>query len=413
MTNLYIFNINSRGALYGIGTYIGNLIECGKKMGMVVHLVEINTTDKELSIKTDKGVRYIKMPGSSYPVNIDYREYLKKLQISACFILKGIINNDEENIFHLNRMEFLELAKGLKENFKGKIILTLHYTEWSRTLLGDKRKLNKIIRKNPANLSTEELNIYEEVERGRELINSYCDKVIAISQHSYDDIISVYHANPAKVFLINNALKDSFRTIPDNKKYEFRKKYFIEEDEIVLVFAGRLDEVKGIYILLEAFAKVLKQNPKCRLLIAGSGYIEPIIDKHGDISSRISYLGFIPRKELYLLYSIADMGVVPSIHEEFGYVAIEMMMHALPVVASNSTGLSEIVEDGITGLTFEIGHGKKNMKKSSDDLAEKLLLLINDGNRCKYYGKNGRKRFLNQYNIKTFQKKIIDVYTGF
>lgn len=413
MKNLYIFNINSRGALYGIGTYLVNLIEYGKKRGMAVHIVELNATEKELFVKTVKGIRYIKIPGPSYPVNVNYKECLKKLQISSCFILKGIINNDEENVFHLNRMEFLELAKGLKENFNGKIVLTVHYTEWSRTLLGNKKKLNRIIRKNPENLLPDESKIYEEVKRGKELINSYCDKVIAISQHSYNDIISVYRANPEKVFLVNNALKDSNRSIPDDNKNEIQRKYFIAEDEIVLIFAGRLDEVKGIYILIDAFAKVLKHNPNCRLLIAGSGNFEPIIDKSGDISSKISYMGFVPKKELYRLYFIADIGVVPSIHEEFGYVAIEMMMHGLPVVASNSTGLAEIVENRITGLTFEVKNGKKNIKKSPYDLAEKLLLLINNRSLCEEYGKNGRKRFVDHYDIKTFNKKITNVYKDF
>lgn len=53
------------------------------------------------------------------------------------------------------------------------------------------------------------------------------------------------------------------------------------------------------------------------------------------------FTGYVNQRTLSDLYSVADIGVVPSLHEEFGYVAIEMMMHRLPVIVNATTGLAE------------------------------------------------------------------------
>lgn len=64
--------------------------------------------------------------------------------------------------------------------------------------------------------------------------------------------------------------------------------------------------------------------------------------------SKIYFTRIISKKILYQLYSIADVGVVPSTYDGFGFVVVEMMMHKLLVVVNNSIGVSEIVNDGVT-----------------------------------------------------------------
>ena len=61
------------------------------------------------------------------------------------------------------------------------------------------------------------------------------------------------------------------------------------------------------------------------------------------------FTGKLSKQELYQFYQIADVGVMLSKHEQCSFVAIEMMMHGIPIIASDSTGLDEMVSDGING----------------------------------------------------------------
>lgn len=70
---------------------------------------------------------------------------------------------------------------------------------------------------------------------------------------------------------------------------------------------------------------------------------------------------FYKNKKLFELYSIADIGVLLSIHEEFGYTAIEMPMYKIPHIVNKTTGLAEIVEHQICGLTTMIKWGNEKI----------------------------------------------------
>ena len=413
MKNLYVFNVNTRGAMYGIGTYIEQLAKCSIKKDMNVYIVEINASCEEFKVETKNGIRYIYIPWPSvYPSGLGFARLLTIIQNYIPFFLKEFVKQGDENIFHLNRMEFLPLAKNLKAYFDGKIVLTMHYTNWSMLLLGDKTKLRRILKKHPDSLVASERQIYDEVIEGRELINDYCDKIIAISQHSYNDIISVYEANPEKVVLINNALQDHYRPASEEKKTSIRQEFHIGANEMVLIYAGRVDEVKGIFVLVAAFIEILKTHPHCRLIIAGSGQLDAVMEQAKYVASKITFTGFVPKKTLYRLYSVADIGIVPSIHEEFGYVALEMMMHNIPVVASDTTGLAEIIENNVTGLKTTLKRGKRQLKASAVDLAATINRLIENESMRKQYGNNGRKRFKDRYSYCLFEKRMVELYNN-
>lgn len=110
-------------------------------------------------------------------------------------------------------------------------------------------------------------------------------------------------------------------------------------------------------------------------------------------------------KELLQLYSIADIGLIPSIHEEFGLVALEMMMHELPIIVSNTTGLSEIVENMITGLIAR--------KSSARDMAEKIIKLTRDLSLRRSMALQGREKYLKIYNSNLYKEKMLRLYKSF
>lgn len=74
--------------------------------------------------------------------------------------------------------------------------------------------------------------------------------------------------------------------------------------------------------------------------------------------SKIIFSGRLPKELIYKFYQIADVGILPSFAEQCSYVAIEMMMHGLPIVGTDSTGLSEMIIDGENGYKVNLNEMK-------------------------------------------------------
>jgi glycosyltransferase involved in cell wall biosynthesis len=120
------------------------------------------------------------------------------------------------------------------------------------------------------------------------------------------------------------------------------------------VFAGAASRVKGLDLLLAAFAEVYAAEPAARLLVVGPP---------GDVSSLlgppappgVSVLGSLPQAELARRFQTADCLVLPSRNESFGLVVIEALAAGLPVVVSDRVGAAERIEEGKTGWVVPAG----------------------------------------------------------
>jgi glycosyltransferase involved in cell wall biosynthesis len=173
-----------------------------------------------------------------------------------------------------------------------------------------------------------------------------------------------------------------------------------------VAFAGRLIREKGVEVLVRAFLNVVKELPDARLLLAGEGPEKNRLKKliaALKLSQTISILGYLPHPELELKFSTAWVQVVPSLWEEpFGIVAAESMMRGTAVVASNSGGLTEIVQDRQTGILVPPG--------DEVALAKALVLLLRNRDLAEQMGRAGREVALAHFNETTFVDKFIQLY---
>ena len=192
-------------------------------------------------------------------------------------------------------------------------------------------------------------------------------------------------------------------------KSALRQKWRIDKKELLILFAGRLHPVKGLTFLIRAFQKVLETLPDCRLMIAGSGNYDMYLREAKTVCTKIAFTGQLDKNELYELYQIADTGVIPSLFETFGYVAVEMMMHGLPVVSTATSGLNEAVDDAC-GLKVPIIAYPDRIEIDSDLLAEKILYQLQHPEEAKQMGQNGRKRYLEKYGSSVFKKNMTAFY---
>lgn len=114
----------------------------------------------------------------------------------------------------------------------------------------------------------------------------------------------------------------------------------------VLLYVGRLSEEKGVFDLPEIFAAIKQQIPDAQLWIAGAG---PADKQLRVVLPEATFLGWVDKSELPVLYSKADLLLLPSRFDTFGCVVLEAMTCGLPVAAYNCKGPKDIIEDQVCG----------------------------------------------------------------
>lgn len=183
------------------------------------------------------------------------------------------------------------------------------------------------------------------------------------------------------------------------------KPNFFTRNEISLVkeskrekvlFLGRLSHEKGVKTLIQAWKTL-----DIPLKIAGDG---PLIEMvKATTHPSIMTLGKISPSQVTMEMAKARFLIMPSeCYEGFPMVLVEAFAHGLPVVASNLGGMSEIVENNVTGLHFEPGN--------PIDLAEKVLWMYNHPDECKRMGENARNIYEQKYTPEKNYAILMDIY---
>ena len=185
------------------------------------------------------------------------------------------------------------------------------------------------------------------------------------------------------------------------------------KEEKIILFVGRLDEIKGLGELIFTFKKLLQIDPYCHLVIVGDGFYSYYLNSCNPTWNKITFTGKLNKEDLYKLYQIADIGVLPSFHEQCSYVAIEMMMYGIPLVASTSTGLSEMIEDGVSGYHIPIIEYENHTDLNTYELQSKLLILLKDSSMRKEMAKNSRLRYERYYTSEIFSSCMQEFYNRF
>ena len=168
-----------------------------------------------------------------------------------------------------------------------------------------------------------------------------------------------------------------------------------------IAYAGRLIPKKGVGVLLRAVAQLAGD---VRLLIAGDGPQRRELEKLATtlgIAGRTTFLGHLTPDDLIEAFAGAWVQAAPSTWEEpFGLVGAEGMMRGTAVVTTDSGGLSEQVEPGVTGLTTPAG--------DVDALAAALREILTDREKAERMGAAGRERalahFTEQRNVERFEE---------
>ena len=192
---------------------------------------------------------------------------------------------------------------------------------------------------------------------------------------------------------------------------KIREQYGIKDNEFMIFFIGRLVGVKGVDKLIMAMPHILSKIPQAKLVIVGVGDLQEYLMNLTRTMRLDKYVkfnfNFIPEKERILHYAACDVAVFPSHYEPFGIVALEAMSMEKPLVvgASGVSGMREIV---ICCSEDQCGYHVDPNNPS--DIAWGVMSALEDPEKRKWLGKNGRKRVLADFTWSKIAQKTVELY---
>lgn len=200
----------------------------------------------------------------------------------------------------------------------------------------------------------------------------FSNKIIAISSAVKRDIIENYQVPSEKINLIFNGISV--------EKFQQDRKPSLNKNQIVFGSIGRLTSQKNFSLLIEALSKIKNKNFKC--LIAGEGELREKLEKEikkYDLTNKIELLGL--KKDIKGFLSELDFFVLPSKWEGLGVVLLEAGLSRLPVLASATGGILDIIKDKKTGILFKNNNVNDLVKKIDyflDSKNKKDLIVLGD-----------------------------------
>ena len=167
------------------------------------------------------------------------------------------------------------------------------------------------------------------------------DRVIAVSNLTRNIVINRYGISPDKVVTVHNSVEPM--SLPEFTLHKgFREK--------VVTFLGRVTFQKGPDYFIEAAKKVIDRDPNVRFVMAGSGdMLNKMVRRVAQlgIATKFHFAGFLKGNEVYEMFGMSDVYVMPSVSEPFGISPLEAMMSDVPVIISKQSGVAEVLKHAI------------------------------------------------------------------
>lgn len=352
-----------------------------------------NSAIDEFTIEKKRGYTEVIIPNTIE--KSDDIEYYQR----AAQLLHSHFQKITNVICHINTPYHYPFAEAFKKFFSCKLFFTLHYLE------------NFYYYMEFAQLKRNDLII-----TGIELLEKtikISDHIICVTEFAKQTLIKFYKVDENKITTIYNGMRTPEEFISRKFKETVRQGFGFDTNDKILLYVGLLEPRKGIDELIGSFLLICEQVSNLKLIIVGSGNYDLYLQLAQKCPGRICFTGKLEKQSLYVIYQIADIGVIPSHYEQCSYVLLEMIHFCLPIIVTNVSGLNELVSDESTGLlcnVFPNNDGLLRLEADKYHLAEKFLKLLSNPKYAHDLANNalviGRKRF----SIENMGKSTFNVY---
>lgn len=235
------------------------------------------------------------------------------------------------------------------------------------------------------------------------LFFQYADAIVAVSETIKEE----YEKRSGREIKVMPNL------IPFNHSKETRielKKRYNLENSLNILYLGTIKKIKGIDTLINAFMclglEYIKNN-NIMLMICGMGPLKKTLEKkvwRMGFSEHIKFWGFVDEKMKLEIFKMSDVYVIPSHFEAQSISLLEAMSNGLPIIGTDTTGITNMIKDGDNGLLFPVGDHfmlKNKLKLIIEDEDLRLNLAIRSE---KYYNEN--------FNYDEWFKKMVEIYSS-
>jgi glycosyltransferase involved in cell wall biosynthesis len=230
-----------------------------------------------------------------------------------------------------------------------------------------------------------------------------CELVVSEGPAQTKRLIEKYRISADKVAEVPDGVDLDRIAEHKNEPVFSRENVGFSEDDFVLISVGRIDPMKGVAYLVEAFAEVLKELPSTRLILVGEGSdeekIKTMLHERG-ISDRVVHAKNVSDRELFSYYNLADVFVTPTLYEGLPQVVLEAMACELPIVATDTGENSQVVKDGLNGFLVP--------PRQPHVMAEAVLKLYDAGKRRSMGAQSWK--IIGEYDWKISAKKALKAY---
>jgi len=240
------------------------------------------------------------------------------------------------------------------------------------------------------------------------------DMVITVSYAMQDELVQI--GFPAeKIRICYNGVdpkKYSPEQVSKEQIKQIKSKYGFSDDDMIILFVGRLVWIKGVDKLIRAMPQILQKIPNAKLVVVGLGDIQDYLEglvRNLHLEDVVKFrFEFIPEEERIAHYAACDVAAFPSLYEPFGIVTLEAMSMEKPVVvgAAGTSGMREIVSiSGPDQCGFHIN------PSDPSDIAWGIICATEDPKKRIQLGQNGRKRVLELFSWEAAAKSTIELYS--
>jgi starch synthase len=306
----------------------------------------------------------------------------------------------------------------------------VHSHTWYTNLAGHVAKLLHGIPHVVTSHSLEPLRPWkaEQLGAGGYALSRFCeqtalegaDAVIAVSEAMRADILRTYPGiEIPRIHVIRNGIDlDAFEPDP---RMDALRRYGVDPEQPYVLFVGRVTRQKGIVHLLDAASDI---HPRAQLVLVAAAPDTPelaleVAEKVAQVQAErgnvVRIDRMLPHDELIQLMTNATVFVCPSTYEPLGIVNLEAMACETPVVATDTGGIPEVVEDGVTGflVPFEAADRTgtpRDPEGFARRLAERVNELIADPELGRRMGRAGRQRVVDRFSWRAVAARTLELY---
>jgi glycosyltransferase involved in cell wall biosynthesis len=235
---------------------------------------------------------------------------------------------------------------------------------------------------------------------------SQASKIIAVSQEIAETAMREYGPDRGKVVTIPNGVDMDVFKVSGEKRNYIRERYEIEETEVLLLVAGRVEADKGMHLAVKALPEIVKKRENVKLMIVGKGSYYPNLTKivsRLSLSHKVILCGYVNNDEMPVYINACDIFLNPTIRfEGFPLIIPEVMACGKPIIASRIGGIPSAIEDGRDGILVEPGNVKS--------LVDKVIELIDDKSLADKLSGNARRRAEMDFSQERIVEQYLDVF---